>query len=75
MNLYLVTNGLGTYYVVAECPTTAQNRLEKVLGDCDYGFTRDRKVKTIELLTSEISQDSSDKFRMSDDKKFLGQSI
>jgi len=73
MNLYLLTNGMGDYYVVGSDPTHAQERLEKTLNECDYGFTRERKVATIRLLTSEISNDVDDKFRISKDKRFLGE--
>jgi hypothetical protein len=63
MNLYLCHNGIGDYYVVAPDPTTAQNNLEYVLNNGGmrqegYGFTDDRKVKSIKLVAESISIDS-----------------
>lgn len=55
MNLYLVTNKINDFYVLAEHPTEAQEKLEAKLDAADYGFPDDRKAKKIELVTCAIT--------------------
>lgn len=54
MKLYKITNGIGVYWVVAEHPTEACEKLELILGKYNYGFGVDRKPKTIEVIAEEI---------------------
>lgn len=56
MKLYLLTNGLGTYYVLANSPNQAQELLEKSLDIADYGFKSKRGVTNIKLLAIEIEE-------------------
>lgn len=55
--LYRITNGIGTYYVVADHPTEAANKLMDVLNQNNYGFFEDRKPKVIEPVAEEIVAD------------------
>lgn len=51
MNLYKIQlNGLGTHFVVASDPTTAYNQIRKTYDDADYGFAKERAMRTIELI-------------------------
>jgi len=59
MKLYQLTNGIGTYWVVAEHPTEAQEKLESNLNKADYGFGKDRVTKTITLIAENIEFDSN----------------
>ena len=53
MDLYLVTtSGLGSFYVVANHPTEAQEKLSTKFSKINYGFQSDRKVLKIEFVTS-----------------------
>lgn len=53
--LYLVsTKTLGDYYVVAENPNEAQDRLKTLLDKADYGFSDSRKIINIKLLADEL---------------------
>ena len=53
--LYLVsTKTLGDYYVVAESPNEAQDRLKKLIDKADYGFSDSRKIVNIKLLADEL---------------------
>lgn len=55
MKLYKIeTKGLGTYHIVANHPTEAENRLVDLLTDADYGFTEDRRVQIITLISDEV---------------------
>lgn len=49
--LYLVTNRIGSFYVVSSDPTSAKERLEAMLKQADYGFSGDREVKEIKILS------------------------
>jgi len=49
-NLYRCTNQQGDYYVVAEHPTQASERLMAYLAAADYGFGSDREPSRIELV-------------------------
>lgn len=59
MNLYLLTNKIGKYYVAASDPSQAQNKLLELLNSGPgYGFKDDRKVTNIELLAEGIINDA-----------------
>lgn len=54
-NLYiLTTRGLGDFHVLANDPTEALNSLEKILNNQEYGFSDDRKVINIKLVTQTL---------------------
>ena len=53
-NLYRLTAPLGDYWVSAAHPTEAQDKLLNILDTFDYGFRKDRKVTTIELIAEGI---------------------
>ena len=52
MKLFNVDLGypLHDFYVVAEDPTAAYKKIRKDLDDRDYGFTKDRELRTITLV-------------------------
>ncbi len=54
--LYQIKNEIGTYYVVADDPTQAMCSLEKVFNDNDYGFSDQRKTRSIAVLAEEIGE-------------------
>ena len=73
-NLYLLTtNGLGEFYLVAENPNDAKEKLELELNKSDYGFSGKRKVENIKILASEIKVDHNDgdKLNFSSDDRLL----
>ena len=54
-NLYKITlQGMvatyGTAYVVAEDPTSAYQKVRKEIDKKDLGFSKERKLKSIELI-------------------------
>lgn len=55
MNLYKITtyNISKHYYVVALDPTAAQEKLEKLLNEKGWDFTRNRTAVKIELIADE----------------------
>jgi len=55
--LYRIENGLGSYFVIAEHPTEAQNKLKEVLDKNDYGFSNKREVISITPLATEIDNE------------------
>jgi hypothetical protein len=57
----LHTAGLGVFYVVDEDPTTAETRLNELLERATYGFSDDRRIVSIRILTSEITPFPGDK--------------
>jgi hypothetical protein len=59
MKLYRLVNGLGDYWVIANDPTEAENKLKEVLDAGDYGFSSKRIVKEIHLVAEEITKDKS----------------
>lgn len=59
--LYLLSTGLGDYYVIADDPTEAQSALEDLFTGLDYGFDSQRRVENIKLITSAFSPDYRDK--------------
>ena len=54
-NLYRLTTKLGIYWVSANHPTEAQDKLVNILDVNNYGLSFDRKVTTIELIAEGIS--------------------
>ena len=50
----LTTDGLGSYSVIAETPNDAMKLLTDALNDADYGFTKDRHIREIEIVTEEV---------------------
>lgn len=55
MNLYLLTTaGLGDFYVVEKCPTSAEKRLINLFIASDYGNPRRRLVTNIKVLSNEL---------------------
>lgn len=74
MNLYELINDLGGWYVAANDPTDAQNKLMEALNAGDgYGFTGDRKVTTIRLLAEGIRKSDNKMlpYNLSKDNRFL----
>lgn len=59
-NLYLVTNKIKQWYVIAPDPTSAKNKLEQLLNSADYSFSNDRMVTNIELLANECIDANGD---------------
>ena len=60
MRLYKLINGLGEYYVIANDPTEAEQKLKTVLDAGNgYGFERKRKVTGIDIIADEITKDGS----------------
>lgn len=53
-NLYRLTTKLGIYWVSANHPTEAQDKLLDILNVYNYGLSFDRKVTTIELIAQGI---------------------
>ena len=51
--LYKISNGIGDYWVIANHPTEAEEKVEKLLNDADYGFTDQRKTKNISIVAQE----------------------
>lgn len=57
MKLYLIkTARLGEYYVVADNLNEAEFILKNNLDAADYGFTDARKLKSIDVITSEVHE-------------------
>ena len=56
-NLYRLKNKLGDYWVVAEHPTQAQEKLLKLLNKNDYGITSHRIVVSIDLIAEGIENE------------------
>jgi len=55
MTLYRLSCGLGTFFAVAEDPTEARNKLEKILTNRDWGFDKDRVVTEIKTIATVIT--------------------
>lgn len=53
MKLYGLTTGIGYYYVIANDPTEAEQKLSKLLNENDYGYARNRSVTKFEVLAEE----------------------
>ena len=62
MNLYLLENGIGSWYLIAKDPTSAQIFLEEHLNNENYGFSEKRKVFKIILLAHEVQPALNSKY-------------
>lgn len=58
MKLYKVTNRIGDWWVTAEHPTEAEEKVIKHLDKTDYGFSKDRIVNNIELIATKASDEN-----------------
>jgi hypothetical protein len=55
MELYLVsTVGLGDFYIVEKCPTSAAAKLGELLSKSDHGISDKRIVTNIKILGKEL---------------------
>jgi len=70
MRLYKLTNKIDSFYIIADHPTEAQDELEKLLDEANYGFTDDRKVNIIELIANEIGEFAGKSF-LSDGSRLI----
>jgi hypothetical protein len=52
--LYRLENGLGSFWVIATDPTTAESKLTDILNKGDYGYRADREVKSIHLIAQGV---------------------
>ncbi len=50
----LDTKGLGSFFVVDEHSTKAEQRLNDLLNKAQYGFSPDRIVQSIHLISEEV---------------------
>ena len=71
MNLYLLENELGDWYVIAKDPTAAQKDLESRLDLEEYGFREERAVKNIKLLATELTSGLNQKWFFSSGNNLL----
>ena len=53
--LYKLTNNIGNWWVVAEHPTEAENKLSELLNIADYGHFLDREITNIELIATQYN--------------------
>ena len=53
--LYRLTNELGDWFVIAEHPTAAEERLMEHLNAANYGISDKRAVRVIELVSTEAA--------------------
>ena len=51
----LTTTGLGDYWVVANNPTEAENKLVNILNEYNYGYSTCRKVTIIKIIAEHIT--------------------
>lgn len=54
LKLYKLINRIGTYWVIAEDPTSAEKKLMALLNKADYGITKNRVVTEIHLVAEAI---------------------
>lgn len=53
--LYLLsTVGLKDFYVVSTSSTEAEQKLKQMLDQESYGYSSDRKIKNIQILSEEL---------------------
>lgn len=72
MKLFLLTTDkLGDYYIIAETPNDAEKLLTTQLNEADYGFTSNRIVRNIKILTNEIKIGFNDKLNFNDDNRMI----
>jgi hypothetical protein len=57
MKLYRIDNEIGSYYVIAEHPTHAEQKLQTILDRADYGYTKQRVMKSITLIAESIDDE------------------
>lgn len=70
--LYYVSTNKFNYYVIATHPTEAKSKIEDMLNKEDYGYSKDREVKRIEQLASQILPAlNSEYFLCSEDKLLM----
>ncbi len=50
MKLYRLQNEIGDYWVIAENPTQAEEKLMKMLDENDYGFNKSRIVTSFHVI-------------------------
>ena len=55
--LYKLINGIGIYWVIAKDPTEAENKLMDILNKSNYGFTKQRIVTEIHVISEEATSD------------------
>lgn len=61
MKIYKLINQVDTYWVIANDPTDALERLNKVLNAGEgYGFSSKRTVTEIHLVADEITKSNSE---------------
>lgn len=71
-SLYLLeTRSLGTYYVIADDPTQARNKLRGLLDKADYGFNHYREIMVIKLIARELTYFPEDKPNFSSDDTII----
>jgi hypothetical protein len=62
MKLYLLsTKGLGDYYVIAQSTDAAETELIRLLNLAEYGFSGNREVNNIKLISKELTYFPKDK--------------
>ena len=71
MNLYFVETRKFIYYVIAEHPTQAQEKLEDLLCKADYGFKENRHVIKITLMAQCIKNYNGKPFINPDENLIL----
>jgi hypothetical protein len=57
MKLYKVTNKIGDWWVTAEHPTAAEEKVIKHLNETGFGLSKDRIVETIELIATKANDE------------------
>jgi len=56
MNLYTCNTKKFSYYVLANDPNEARDKVETMLNIADYGFRDEREVNVINLIAKEITE-------------------
>ena len=69
--LFRITNGLGTFYVVAKSFDAAAEALESRLNKADYGFYQHREAKTIDHIATEHFFNGSQQFDQNKDNLII----
>ena len=71
MNLYKLSNGLGSWWVIEKDPTSAQEDLESRLNNKGYGYRDKRKVTQIELIAEELTSGLNQEYFFSSGNNLL----
>lgn len=71
--LFRITNGLGTFYVVAKSFDAAAKALESRLDKADYGFYQHREAQTIEQIATEHFFNGSQQFDQNKDNLIIAE--